>query len=263
MRKHFAPAALAATVLGLGGLAGFAGSAAASPPDEPIDIGAILDILTPEQFTCIAQEMMSVAEEDLGAVMGVMEECGVTLDQLLEVATGQATVEESAPATGQTAVEEATPATTAPGTGTPLTGEPDADTITAVLEHFGIGSDDLTCIADGLAAATPGDDNAALLVLQECGLSLSTILEAMALTQGAPTVPTTTIAGSDTPSATTGDMLTDLMISTFESMGMTITPEQAQCLGEAAMGGVDTTDMTAMMDLLGECGIEITDLLGG
>jgi hypothetical protein len=260
MRKTFILATIAVTALA-GGATGVANASDAEPSATPTtvpfmpDLESVMSVLTPEQLVCIAQSMGGVDTADPAAAMAALTECGVSMEQLMQIATGE------------------TPATTVVGgtTTPPVGAPPDEATITAVLGLLGIDATDLACLS-GALAVPPADDTAALAILTGCQISLTELLQSI-VTVGSggnavsvPSVPSvTTVVGT---AAATGNPIADLLIEQFTSMGMTLTSEQATCLADQITSGtIDPAtigqDMTALTNLLTTCGIELTDLMGG
>jgi hypothetical protein len=256
MRKIFILGTLAVTALA-GGATGVANASDAEPNVTPTtvpfmpDLESVMSVLTPEQLVCIAQSMGGVDTADPAAAMAALTECGVSMEQLMQIATGE------------------TPATVPGGTTIPPAGAtPDAATIAAVLELLGIDATELACLS-GALAVPPADDTAALAVLTGCQISLTELLQSI-VTVGSGDTPAsvpavTTVAGT---AAATGNPIADLLIEQFTSMGMTLTSEQATCLADQiTSGSIDPAtigqDMTALTNLLTTCGIELTDLMGG
>jgi len=252
------PLAAAGIVAGAAGVAVAADDApVAAPPTTTIpaaaDFEAVMQVLTPEQLVCIAQNMGTIDANDPMAAMAAMTQCGVTMDQLMQIATGDVT---------------GTTATTVAGTGA-VTGTPDAATITAVLGLIGLDATDLSCIASSMAVP-PTDEGTAYNVLATCQISLAELLQGIvAANAGAavgPATPTTVA-----PVGTTGSMgntMADMLVQQFAAMGMTLTPEQGTCLADQITSqNLDLTsiasDQVALMNLLSSCNIQLTDLMGG
>jgi hypothetical protein len=257
MRKSFILASLAVAALA-GGATGVANAADVEPGVTPTtvpgipDLETVMSVLTPDQLLCIAQSMGSgdVASDPVAA-MTALTECGVSMEQLMQIATGE------------------TPASVVGATTLPAGSTPDAATITAVLGLLGIDDADLACLS-GALAVPPADDNAALAVMTGCQISLTELLQSIVSVgtggTAAPTVASvTTVAGT---AAATGNPIADLLIQQFSAMGMTLTNEQATCIADQiTSGSIDPAtigqDMTALTELLTSCGIELTDLMGG
>ena len=263
MRKTLilAPLALVGFAAGAAGVT-HADSAtpAATPttiPGIPVpDLESIMEVLTPEQLSCIVQNMGSMdASADPAAALSALTDCGVSMDQLLQITTGE-------PVTGPV-----TPASSAvPG------GAPDAATIAAVLGLLGLDATELSCLSASLAVP-PVDDAGALAVLQACQISLAELLGGIVSANTGATAATTAttvpaVNVATTAALSTGDPIADLFVQQFSAMGMTITPEQAACLGQqVTSGAVDPAtiqqDFNAITQLLTTCGIDIADLVGG
>src|SRR5262245_30485116 len=79
-------------VVALGGLAGGvasasdSGAAPATPSTTLPGLGELTDLgLTPEQSQCLVDNIGSVDMEDMTALFGVMTQCGISLDQLMQI----------------------------------------------------------------------------------------------------------------------------------------------------------------------------------
>lgn len=262
MRKSLILAPLAVAALSVA-VTGVAGAAEADPNQTPTtlpgvpDLDTIMSVLTPEQLVCIAQSMGSVdVAADPMAAMTALTDCGVSMEQLMQIASGET------PATvpGET--------TTVPGD-TTAGATPDAATIAAVLELIGLDATDLACLTSAMAVP-PLDDVAALAVLTGCEISLADLLHDIvtASTGSMTTTPVvTTVPAVTTGAVSTGNPMADLLIQQFTAMGMNLTTEQATCLADQITNGsVDPAtigqDMTALTNLLTTCNIELTDLMG-
>src|SRR6478735_7474809 len=242
MRKTFLSAVVAVSVLGMGITAGSlqaANDTSTSPKATPTTTNP-LDLLTSlgltnEQIGCLVANGANLDSEDMGQVMQLMTTCGIDLMDLMAVA-------ESGGITGDTAVAVA---------GVPTTGS-----ASSVLDQLGLTQTVLSCVAAGLPNTTAGDDDAALKLLQSCGVSLDSLLvaalsiasaEGTSVTPGVPTtlaVAPVTVAGTATTLGTDNGLV-DLLQQQLTSMGITLTDEQAQCIVDN-MAGVDTSDLTAM-----------------
>lgn len=238
--------ALAAAALATGGLLVTVGAAtAAAPPTDPseLDLEQILAALTPEQIACIAQAGADLGA-DANAAVQVLTDCGVSLDQLASLVPGADTFD--VVASSEAGSDD---------------GAADPAAVAAVLAAAGLDATDLTCISTGLDAAVTGDDAEALTILQGCGISLAEILQGLVAAGAAAPVPAvdtsaTTVAAPPVDAAV-NDMVTDMLTS----MGIELTPEQITCFTEAVAGGVDSADTGALMTLLSECGISLTDMM--
>ena len=257
MRKTFLSAVVAVSVLGMGITAGSlqaANDTSTSPKATPTTTNP-LDLLTSlgltnEQIGCLVANGATLDSEDMGQVMQLMTTCGIDLMDLMAVA-------ESGGITGDTAVGAPTTVAVA---GVPTTGS-----ASSVLDQLGLTQTVLSCVVTGLPNTTAGDDDAALKLLQSCGVSLDSLLVAalsIASAEGTsvtPGVPTTlagapvTVAGTATTLGTDNGLV-DLLQQQLTSMGITLTDEQAQCIVDN-MAGVDTSDLTAMAGLLTQCGV--------
>ena len=91
--KVLTATAAAVCTLGIGGVVA-AGpttpqtlSPAQPPPTVPdgASIDAVLDVLTPEQITCVMEGIGTVDTTDMSAVLDLLTQCGVTTEQLLEI----------------------------------------------------------------------------------------------------------------------------------------------------------------------------------
>lgn len=269
--------AAALTVAGLSGVAQAGSDAGADAAPEPaatpttvpggMSLDQVLSMLTPEQIECLVTSMGGTDPNalDLNATMALLQQCGISLDQLM-------------PGGGVTPAVPGVPGgvpSTAPGVpGTPaVPGALDPATVSAILAMLGLDVNSLACITAGVSGGVVTDDVGALPILQNCGLTLVGLLNGLAAvgsmaTPGVtapplpPPLPGSTVPGVTAPGVTY-DMMTQLFIDTFASMGMTLTPEQATCLAGQATSGIDTSDQAQILALLQSCNIDISQLLGG
>lgn len=244
---------LAAAALVAGGLLATAGAASAAPPTEPptqpieIDLQQIMETLTPEQIACIAQAGADLAADPNSAVQ-VLTDCGVSLDQLATLVPGGESLD---PAVSSEVGSD--------------DGTVDPAAVAAVLAAAGLDATDLTCIGAGLDAAVTGDDAEALTILQGCGISLAEILQGLVAAGASapvpavdtPATPASTVAGVPADDAI-NNMVTDMLAS----MGIELSPDQIACFTNAVTtGGINSSDTGAVMTLLSECGISLTDMM--
>lgn len=253
-RKLIATSFSVAALVGVAGGVAFASDAdpaAAPPTTTPIDdMGDIFGDLgiTSEQGQCLLDSMSEVDLSDMSAMMTLIEQCGITMDQLLNmdpsVLDGEA--DPSAPTSA----------------GEPTPGAIDPAAAQAVLELLGVESADIACISDGLATAAPGDDNAALTVLQGCGLSLSELLGGLVAVDAVIVAGGTvsTIAGAPGTEDATSTGMVDMLQDQLAAQGITLTDEQAQCILDN-ISQFDLDDMNSIVSVLETCGISLSDLV--
>lgn len=184
MRKTLI-SALAASSLTVGIAATAAQAGGSDPATPPTTIPGLDGIgipgLDPEQAQCFIDGVSTVDMSDLDSAMDLLTQCGIDPMDLLAAAD---------PGT-DTAVDPVV------GTETSEVGKAELDpvAVAAVLDALGVDATSLECIDNGLAASAPGDDDAALGVLQACGLSLSDLLGAIVglgdTASGEPSTPPT------------------------------------------------------------------------
>lgn len=254
MRTSAILTALAVSGLVIGASAGVlqAGDSASEPGAVPTTTPGMVDLggisLTPEQSACLVSNAGSLDMNDMNSVMVIMTQCGIQLDDLLAGGTDTGTNNDLTAST-----------LGAPGIVDPAMAQ-------TVIANIGLTPADLTCLDTGLDPM-PADDQAALAVMQNCGLSLTGLMIGLVITgaggQGAPVDPTPTIAGVPTSVAqvSTGNPMVDLLQQELANQGINLTSEQASCL-VSSMAAVNTEDMNAMLTLFEQCGISITDLMG-
>jgi hypothetical protein len=269
MRTRLLVSSLA--VAALTGIAGGIASAsdagvapAAPPPTVPgLDIFADMG-LTPEQTECLLTNISSVDTNDMGATMDLMTECGITMEQLLQMGSAST---ETLPA------EESAPVASAP----PPPAEFDAATAGSVLGLLGLDQAALDCLVVEANASAPADDAAAEAVFTTCAVGPLQILDAiLALDAAAGGVvasdgtvpeeeeeaPATTVAGS--PPVTSGNAMVDALLTELAAEGIDLSPEQGQCLLENIdIAQFDPNDVTALVGIFETCGIDIADLITG
>lgn len=255
MRKSAIFTALAAAGLVIGASAGAlqAGDSASEPGAVPTTnpgLDGLAEMgLTPEQSACLVANAGSLDMNDMNSVMTIMTQCGIQLDDLTGAGTDTGTNNDL----------------TTPTVGAPAVVDPAMAQV--VIANIGLTSADLACLDNGLDPM-PADDQAALAVMQNCGLSLTGLLIGLVLTgaggQPEPIDPTPTIAAAPTTVAqvSTGDPMVDFLQQQLASQGINLTTEQASCL-VTSMGSINSEDMTAILTLFEQCGISITDLMGG
>jgi hypothetical protein len=265
MRKRLLVSSLAiAALAGLGGgIASASGAGvapAAPPPTEPgLDIFADMG-LTPEQTDCLLTNIGSVDTEDMAATMDLMTECGITMEQLLEMGeTGTDTL----PAVEPTIDDS--PAS--------VTADLDAATAGSVLALLGLDQAALDCLVVESDAAALIDDDAAEAVFTTCGVGPLQVLDAILALDaaaggvvgpgtGEPETPANTVAGS--PPVTSGNAMVDQLLAELQAEGIDLSPEQGQCLLENIdVAEFDPNDVTGLVGLLETCGIDIGDLITG
>ncbi len=252
MRKTLIASSLAA--LAIGGLAGGAAFAAesdgspATPSTLPPGLDVLADMgLTPEQADCLVANVGTIDINDTAALSDLMTQCGVTFA-----------------VTAETTVESIEEPVTSGDTSTP--DDIDAATASAVLVLLGLDQTAVDCLVSGSIGA-PLDDAAAEQVFVACGVGPAQVLEAI--------VALNTLAGAigpvesvvevevatSGPPATSGNAMVDMLITQFESSGITIDAEQAQCLLDN-ISELDPSDLAASLEVFTEtCGIDITELI--
>lgn len=248
-------------MLAVGVVAASAGAAAAAPgpasapptdPTDPIDVDIdldqLVDTLTPEQITCIGSQFTPELESDPNAAIEVLTDCGVSMDQLVSLIPGADVID---------------PVASSEVGSTPDTDdEPDPEAVAAVLAAAGLDAVDITCISAGLDAAVTGDDDEALVILQDCGISLAELLGGLVAVGGDAQGPVADTPVTSSPTGATGDPVTEAVTGMLTSMGIELTDDQISCLTEAVTaGGVNTADTGAIMTLLSECGISLSDMM--
>jgi hypothetical protein len=260
MRNTLIASALAVVALGIaGGVASANGpdAAPAAPSTTLPGMEVFTDMgLTAEQGQCLVENIGSVDTDDMTALFGVMEQCGISMEQLLQI--GQ-TTGSSVPAVEvpSTSAAESAPAT-----------EIDDATTAAVLALLGLDQGTVDCLAAAVTPAAPTDDAAAETIFVACGVGPLQILEGiLALGAGdatATTVTATTAVAVDTPATVTqtGNAMLDILLEQLAAQGIVLDPEQGQCLLDN-ISDFDPNDFTAIAAVLETCGIELTDIVPG
>jgi hypothetical protein len=256
MRRTLIATSLVA--LGLGGLAGGAAFASESDgsPATPTTLAPGMDIfadmgLTPEQGDCLVANVGSVDINDITALMDLMTQCGISVEQLAQIGTSATT---TAPATGDTtstAVEASVPV------------DIDATSAAAVLALLGLDQAAVDCLVEGSIGA-PLDDAGAEQVFVGCGVGPAQILEAIvaldSLAAAAPVESVVEIVAESAPPVTSGNAMVDLLLEQLAAQGINLDPTQGQCLLDN-ISDFDPNDMSAMVAVFETCGIDIADLL--
>lgn len=253
MRKPAIFTAIAAASLVFGASAGVlqASDSATEPGAVPTTIPGLDGLaemgLTPEQSACLVANAGSLDMNDMNSVMTIMTQCGIQLDDLMGSGT-------------ETNNDLTTPTVDAPAVVDPATAQ-------AVIANIGLTPADLTCLDNGLDPM-PVDDQAALVVMQNCGLSLTGLMIGLVITgaggQPEPIDPTPTVSAVPTTVGvgTGGNTLVDMLQQQLAAQGINLTTEQATCLFDN-IGSLNTEDMSAMVVVFEQCGINLTDLMGG
>jgi hypothetical protein len=245
MRKRLLSTVLAASALAVGMSAGALHASDPATPDpantptttNPLDFLTSLG-LTNEQIGCLVTNGADLDSEDISQVLDLMSQCGI---DLMDVMTHMGDSGETTTTAAASALDPAD--------------------VLAVLAMLGITPPDAECVATGIQTTAGSDDEAALIVLQGCGISLDTLLRALvqvnaqasgakpedATTPTAVAVPTTAVAPS-------GEPMVDLIQQMLADMGITLTNEQVSCIVET-LGDGDPSDMTLMQSILSQCGI--------
>jgi len=265
MRNTLIASALA--VVALGGIAG--GVASANGPDAapaaPSTTLPGMDVftdmgLTPEQGQCLVNNIGSVDTEDMTALFEVMTECGITMEQLMQIGQQGGTT--------LPAVVEA-PTTLAPPASSVAI---DPATATAALEALQLDSVAVECLAAAATPSAPADDAAAELIFQACGVGPLQVLEGILALHAAAggstdvtaTTQTATTLGVATPATVveTGNAMVDLLLQQFAESGIELDPTQAECLLDN-IADLNPNDLAASLSVFEACGISITDLMPG
>jgi hypothetical protein len=253
-------------VVALGGLAGGVASASDSgaAPAAPSTTLPGMDVftelgLTPEQGQCLVDNIGSVDMEDMTALFDVMTQCGITMDQLLQI--GQSTAD-----TLPGAPEASAPV--APVVSVAI----DPAAATAALDQLGLDPVALECLATASTPSAPADDASAETIFQACGVGPLQVLEGILALHAAagggieltPTTLTATTLGVATPATVgpTGNAMLDILLQQLASEGIILDPEQGQCLLDN-ISDIDPNDFTAIAAVLETCGIELSDIAPG
>jgi hypothetical protein len=261
MRKTLIASSLA--VVALGGLAGSIASASgsgadpAAPPDTTPGLDALSELgIDAEALQCIVENFGSADVTDMSAMTELIDQCGISLDQLMQllqigdetVATVENVIGTVGEATATTEVGEAT-----------VPPDIDAATAAAALEALGLDEASVDCLVTEAATATP-DDAGAGAAFDNCGVGPAQLLDAIvaldAAASGTDAAPPTTAVDDVVPTsaASSGSEAFDIVIETLESAGIELEAEQEACLQEN-VEGLDPTDITAITALLETCGI--------
>jgi hypothetical protein len=149
----------------------------------------------------------------------------------------------------------------------------DAATAGSVLALLRLDQAALDCLVVESGTAVLTDDAAAEAVFTTCGVGPLQVLDAILALDaaaggvvdpgtGTPEGPATTVAGS--PSVTSGNAMVDQLLAELEAEGISLSPEQGQCLLENIdVAEFDPDDVTGLVGLLETCGIDIGDLITG
>lgn len=252
MRRSLIAIAATASALSIGlagGLAGASGHPDSPPPTDPsFDLDEVMSQLGPEQLGCLITNIGALDTNDLSGIMDLMSQCGIDLMDLVS---------------GDSGAEPGVVTETAPPV--PLTGA--LESAAAVLAVLGVDATSAQCIEDGLfAAASPGDDNEALAILQSCGLTLNDLLIGIVAVNDAASGASSDVFGpDDTAMSTESDIASDnpfvaeLQQMLEDDYGITLTSEQSACLLDN-VGSLDTADIGATLQVMEDCGITLADL---
>jgi hypothetical protein len=263
MRKTVIATSLA--VVALGGLAGSIASASGSDADpaSPPETTPGLDILSglgldPDQLQCLAESFGTVDVTDFSAMSELMDQCGVSIDQLLQIGDpSAATVEDEAPETTE-AVTVTAVATT----------DIDPAAAAAALEAFGVDADAVECLVSEAATVSPGDQQAAELAFIACEIGPAEILAGIvaldAAASGTESEPPGSAVDVAPPASveSTGNPMLDIVLEQLAAAGVVLDDEQRTCL-EDSIADVDLTDITAITALLETCNIDLSGTPGG
>ena len=263
MRRTLIFSALAASALTVGLAATVAQAGGGRDPAvTPTTVPAIPELedlsnlgITPEQSQCLIDNATATDTSDLNALLALMTQCGI---DPMDIAGGlDPSVEPLDPAV----ITESTKPGESVGTE-----QVDPVSVASVLAGLGLDQIDLQCIEDGLTTAVPGDDNAALTMLQGCGLTLSGLLAGLAGlddTVGAVDVPTVPSVGSPTTvgiaAGSQGAIVEQIQQMLIDQYGIELTDEQVNCLVDN-LGSLDMNDMNTTVAVFESCGISLTDL---
>ncbi len=246
MRRTLIATSLAALAMAsLAGGAAFAADSDVAPEATPTTVpgsDVLADLgFTAEQTDCLVANVGTIDINDTAALNDLMAQCGVTFG-----VTAETTVE---------SIEE--PATTEPV-------DIDAATASAVLALLGLDQTAVDCLVSGSIGA-PLDDAAAEQVFVGCGVGSAQVLEAIValntLAGATAEVDTVTDVLDSAPPVTSGNAMVDMLITQFESSGITLDAEQAQCLLDN-ISQLDPNDLMTSLEVFTEtCGIDITQLI--
>ena len=247
---------------------------------ESVAVALPLFGLDDTKLRCISGQVPPFGAEDT-AVLTTLQSCGVALMPLLR---GMVDLSQRA----NTFLEPTGPTV-------PIATTPVAATLPAEDEFFVgfvllLSEEDTACLATGVAMATAQDDATALAIMQGCEVSLGTTLGLLLIALpvpvvGASTVPTTVpapvstaavvattlpVVGAPTTTIFVGSVSPDdPIVDEFQAEvlaeeGITLDDQQAACLlSQIEAGTVDpnSDDLLAVVEVLGVCGIELSDLV--
>jgi hypothetical protein len=256
-------------VVALGGLAGGVASASDSgaSPAAPSTTLPGMDVftdlgLTPEQGQCLVDNIGSVDTDDMTALFDVMTQCGITMDQLLQIGEASATTLPAVSAPSAPAVAVSSIAI-------------DPASAAAALDQLGLDPVALECLAAASTPSAPADDAAAELIFEACGVGPLQVLEGILALHTAvgggttattitPTTLTATTLSVATPATVTetGNAMVDILLQQLAAQGIILDPEQGQCLLDN-ISDIDPNDFTAIAAVLETCGIELSDIVPG
>ena len=205
--------------------------------------------LTAEQGDCLVANVGTVDVNDMTALMDLMTQCGISLEQLTEIGSQTATTEPGI----------AEPATT-DASSTPV--EIDAASAAAVLALLGLDKTAVDCLVTEAETAAPADDAAAEQVFITCNVGPLQVLDAIVALAAAAgdagsTGTTVAVAGTET---TVANAMVDLLLQQLEAQGITLDATQGQCLLDN-ISDFDPNDLSAMAAVFETCGINIADLI--
>jgi hypothetical protein len=265
MRNTLTASALA--VVALGGIAG--GVASANGPDAapaaPSTTLPGMDVftdmgLTAEQGQCLVENIGSVDMDDMTALFEVMTQCGITLDQLMQI--GQQT------GTTLPAIPDASTPQGGPDSSVAI----DPASATAALDALGLDPVDVECLAAAATPSAPADEAAAERIFQACGVGPLQVLEGILALDAAAgggtevtrTTQTATTLGVATPATVleTGNAMLDILLGQLAAQGIILDPEQGQCLLDN-ISDLDPNDIMAIAAVMETCGIELSDIAPG
>jgi hypothetical protein len=258
MRTSLIASSLA--VLSLVGLAGGAAYAAESRPSPAAPSTTVpgMDMLeslglTPEQIQCMASNLTGIDMNDLTALTEMMTQCGITMDQLVQIGESASTTVADETVTP---VPESVAAT-----------EIVAEAAAAALALLGLDQATVECLVAEASTAAPADPAAAELAFFNCEVDLAQILGGVVAldaaaggSAGTDDLTATTAVGA--PPSSTGNAMLDILLQQLAAEGITLDPEQGQCLLDN-ISDFDPSDVASIVAVMESCGIELTDIVPG
>lgn len=208
--------------------------------------------LTPEQGQCLVDNMSGVDLNDITAMTELISECGITMDQLADISMDDLNLSDvpGVPTSSDDSIE-------------PSDEEPVA--VVDVLAAIGLEAADLECIESGLADATaaPGDETAALELLETCDVSLIELLQGLVtLDADGPTEGPATTGSDDvvtSEAATSENPMVAQLQEMLAQQGIDLDADQVSCIVDN-FDQLDLSDMNSIATVLETCGVEVADL---